>query len=171
VTGDGGLRVDFLTPAEWRTLRTLRLRALKESPDAFLSAYRREVAWSELDWRATFENGIWIVARQGGRAIGVARSVRDPDRLWERHAEAIWVEPGHRRTGVTRSLLRALADAERSAGVKDLLVWVLEAKRDARRVYERLGFQPTGEQHVLNDASGRMEERLRLRLTEHPSIC
>ncbi|MND99560.1 hypothetical protein D3C80_919470 [compost metagenome] len=37
---------------EWRLYRNLRLRALRESPDAFSSTYEREATRSEDDWEA-----------------------------------------------------------------------------------------------------------------------
>lgn len=37
---------------EWRLYRSLRLRALRESPDAFASTYELEVTRSDDDWAA-----------------------------------------------------------------------------------------------------------------------
>ncbi len=65
----------------------------------------------------------------------------DPARPWTRHVESIWVAPTHRRRGVFRALLYALAEIERPRGVTELLLWVLEDNHDARRAYETLGFR------------------------------
>ena len=70
--------------------------------------------------------------------------------------------PTHRRHGVIRALLHALAETERRVGVTDLL-WVLEDNHDAQRALEALCFEPTGDCQFLADF-GRFEVRLRLGL-------
>jgi 2-keto-3-deoxy-L-rhamnonate aldolase RhmA len=54
---------------------------------------------------------------------------------------------------------------EMSAGVRDVLVWILDSNENARGLYEALGFRPTGERQVLAGEPGaRIEERLKLPL-------
>jgi ribosomal protein S18 acetylase RimI-like enzyme len=162
--GDGGpvmeslLDLQPLTPADWMVLRAARLRALRDSPHAFTSSYGYESGWGELEWRQTFAAARWIIARDGGSVIGLARSVGEPDK---RHVESIWIAPQHRRRGVCRALLHALAEMERRMGATDLLLWVLEDNYGAQRAYEALGFEPTGERQFLTDFK-RFERRLRL---------
>ena len=164
VQGLGGIDVSLLAPTEWPQLRTARLRALHESPDAFLSEYEREFGWSEREWLAMFESAVWVVARSRGRIVGLARSSRAAAEHWQRHVESVWVEPRFRRRGITRLLIEGLIACERSAGVSELVIWVIDGNDHARRVYERLGFRPTGERQVLPNHAGRVEERLLLRI-------
>jgi GNAT superfamily N-acetyltransferase len=160
-----GLSVEVLAADDWNTLRDVRLRALEDSPAAYVSSSGAEASWSETDWRRCFVDARWVVARTGGRIIGLARSARVRGRpADERHLESVWVEPGHRRTGVMRALMRFLTDLE--PGVREWLVWVLNDNAEAREVYRRLGFEPTGERQLL--PSGRVEERLRLRTQREP---
>ena len=67
--------------------------------------------------------------------------------------------PTHRRRGVCRALLHAVADLEGQTGVTDLLLWVLEDNLDAQRAYDALGFEPTGERQYL-PAFRRFERRM-----------
>ncbi len=157
--------VDVLAADDWRALRDVRLRALKDSPAAYLSSYEAEACWTEMHWRHCFVDAQWVVTRMQGRIVGLARSVRARDRpADERHLESVWVEPGHRGTGVMRALMRFLTHLE--PGVQEWLVWVLESNAEARDVYRKLGFEPTGERQLL--PSGRVEERLRLRAWQEP---
>lgn len=155
------LNLLVLTPNDWQMLRAARLRALLDSPQAFTSTYARESGWGELDWRRTFDPGIWIVAQEAENVIGIASSVRAPERPATRHLESIWTAPTHRRRGVFRALLRAVAEIESLMRVTELLLWVLEGNHAAQRAYEALGFEPTGERQLL-PAFGRFERRLRL---------
>lgn len=157
------LNLDLLAPVDWRALRAARLQALLDSPDAFTSSYAHESRWKESDWRGTFAAATWIVARETESVVGLARSVGEPQLPSACHVESIWVAPTHRRHGVLRHLLHALAGIERRMGVTDLLIWVLEDNHNAQRAYEALGFRSTGERQYL-PAVGRFERRLRLGL-------
>jgi RimJ/RimL family protein N-acetyltransferase len=155
------LEFDLLTPLDWRVLRTARLYALLDSPDAFTSSYAHESAWGELEWRRLFDAATWIVARDTQNVIGLAKSVSEPGRPASRHVESAWVAPTHRRRGVLRTVLHRLVQINRLLGVTELMLWVLEDNHDAQHAYEALGFEPTGERQFL-PAFGRFERRLRL---------
>lgn len=158
--------IEVLDADQWELLSEARLEALEESPTAFLSSYRTVRSWREPQWRGTFRRARWIVAREGARIVGMAHSLQVPDRpADERHIESVWVSPQHRRAGILTAIITFLLCAE--AGVHDWLVWVIEGNTidgdiTAREIYERLGFESTGERQPLPDSSGRIEERLKL---------
>jgi GNAT superfamily N-acetyltransferase len=162
--GLSGIAVDSLTPSEWPQLQRVRLDALRDSPTAFVSSYELEAGWSEREWTATFERALWVVARTSRGIVGLARSTEADARSWQRHVEAVWVEPGLRSHGISRRLIAGVVEHERRMGVSELLLWVIEGNHQARRIYEHLGFRSTGERHQLSDRSGRFEERLRLQI-------
>jgi GNAT superfamily N-acetyltransferase len=53
---------------------------------------------------------------------------------------ALRVAPEHRRTGVARQLIGALADASRSRGIRSMYLQVLKTSSPARDLCQRLGF-------------------------------
>jgi ribosomal protein S18 acetylase RimI-like enzyme len=161
----GSIDVRPLSAMEWPQLRMARLRALQESPEAFISEYERESGWSKREWLAMFESALWVVARNRGRIVGLARSSREAAQPWQRHVESVWVEPHFRRRGITRRLIEGLIEGEHGAGVSELVIWVIEGNDRARRAYERFGFKPTGERQPL-PGGGRGEERLLLRIDD-----
>ncbi|HWD81467.1 MAG TPA: GNAT family N-acetyltransferase [Kribbella sp.] len=145
---------------DWPIAREVRLRALKDSPTAYLADYEDEVTVGEAGWRERFTRMRWVVARDAGRIVGLASSVRVAGRpSYERHIESVWVDPRYRRNGVLRAILGRLAAEE--PDVTEWRVWVLDTNTVARQVYDRLGFSPTGERQLLADGSGRREIRLR----------
>lgn len=151
--------VEVLAGDDWKILQDIRLRALRDSPDAFLS--KAETSWGETEWRALAVEDAWIVARSGDQVIGVVRSVRVDDRPTnERHLESVWVDPLHRKKGVLRAILRYLAELE--PDVRTWMAWVLDGNDGARAAYERLGFETTGRRQLLAGTPRRVEERLRL---------
>jgi ribosomal protein S18 acetylase RimI-like enzyme len=158
------LNLRFLRPADWRTLRQVRLAALRDSPHAFTSYYAHERWWTEKEWRRTLKNSTWIVAQKAAEVAGLARSVRERGIPRVRNLESIWVAPIYRHQGICRNLVRALADRERRMGATHLLLWVLDGNHDALRVYEALGFQPIGEPQFLLEF-GRWECRLEVQIS------
>jgi ribosomal protein S18 acetylase RimI-like enzyme len=150
-----------LAPADWWVLRDARLRALCDSPRAFTSRYHLERRWSEHQWRQRFRAATWVVAREHGAVIGIAGLVSGHPEEPE-HVESIWVAPTHRCRGVSRSLLDAMVDVARRAGLAELLLWVLEDNLLARRIYAHLGFEWTGERKPIRPGHPRYERRLRL---------
>lgn len=153
-----------LSAVDWMFLRDARRRALEDSPQAFLSHPQQEASWDEREWRRTIVAANWLVAHSE-EIIGILRAVRDPIRPRSRDVQSIWVAPTHRKRGVFRAMLYELAERERKAGASDLMLWVLEDNHDAQQVYERLGFQSTGERQRLPDETGRYELRLGLAIT------
>jgi predicted GNAT family acetyltransferase len=158
--GTGTLELATLDADDWPIAREVRLRALKDSPSAYISEYEDEVAVGESGWRERFTRMRWVVAREQARVIGLASSVRVDGRPpYERHVESVWVDPRHRRIGILRAIFGYLTEVE--PDVTEWRVWVLDTNSVAREVYERLGFSPTGEWQPLADGSGRLEIRLR----------
>ncbi len=72
----------------------------------------------------------------GFAAAGPERS-GDPKHQGELYA--LYVVPLHQRQGVGRGLLRAVAGRLVAAGMRSMLLWVLEANPRARAFYEALG--------------------------------
>jgi GNAT superfamily N-acetyltransferase len=57
----------------------------------------------------------------------------------------VYVDPAWRRRGVGEALIRALLAALDAGGIRRI---VLHASDDGRRLYERLGFEPTNEMRL-----------------------
>jgi ribosomal protein S18 acetylase RimI-like enzyme len=155
------LDIKLLAPEEWHVLRSTRLRALLDSPHAFLSGHDAEVGWSEARWRRLLAEATWVVASESGMVIGIA-GLFEGSPCDGRHIESIWVAPTHRHRGVFRALLQTLVDRQRSYGARSLALWVLETNIEARQAYKRLGFELTGERQPLPGPGDRYELRLRL---------
>jgi GNAT superfamily N-acetyltransferase len=157
-------RVRVLTEDDWWLLRIVRLRALKESPRAFLSDYQTEAGYVETQWRHLIGGGMqWFVAFGADQQpVGVAAARRDSDYDDRWYIESMWVAPKLRTLGVARCLIRVLVHAVRLQGVSTVLLWVLDGNDVARSAYLALGFVPTG--HTQGVGANRTEELLELLL-------
>jgi ribosomal protein S18 acetylase RimI-like enzyme len=153
--------------ADWRALRQLRLRALADAPDAFASTLEAEEAFPDRVWRQRAEGGpesVSFIAREGGVDVGLAAVFTEPDAPGRTHLVSMWVAPGYRRRGVAKALVGQAVRwaAERRAG--EVILWVADQNSAARRLYERLGFRPTGDRQPLPSNPAVTESCLRLPL-------
>ena len=162
-----------LAEGDEETLRTLRLRALADSPQQFSSTYEREVVRTIEDWRRWFSPGATFVfepegtgpaglAAAGLAPAGLAAAVPDDEEPRVVWLMAMWVEPAARGTGAADALVDAVVGWARRHRATTVRLDVVEGNVPARRVYERHGFRATG----LAERNGRVEVAMELDAAE-----
>ena len=154
-----------LTADEWETWRDLRLRALADAPDAFMSTSADEAARPDAFWRdlvaatAAHDRGELWIAEADGLPVGMGFSRLDPDGD-ALHLFAMWVSPDARRTGTARSILEAMLAWGVAAEADRADLWVTAGNEAAERLYAGLGFVSTGDRSRLREGSDRFVVRL-----------
>ena len=150
---------------QWRVVRDVRLRALRDTPEMFWATYEHEVAQSAEWWQGFIDAGAWFLAWEDDGPVGIAAAIRD-DRFdpATRQLISMWVAPGARRGGVAWALVKAVEDWAVTNGVRTLLLEVTEGNDDARRLYERCGYRFTGRSapHPRNPRLRELEMRMDL---------
>ena len=143
---NGGVRVRRLTPDDIDILRDVRLRALRDAPDAFWTTYDREVAYGIDDWRRWLITTALFVAQNGpgAPAAGLAGGMADARNPGATALISMWVDPEHRGTGLADQLVAAVTAWAASEGRPTVRLNVVEHNERARRCYQRLGFSLTG---------------------------
>ena len=137
----------------------LRLRALREEPEAFGSSYEesilRPITHIEERFRAarTSGSGFTLGAFDGDALVGTATLGREEGHK-NRHiagVHGVYVAPEARGRGIGRALMEALiARAGSMSGLEQLHLAVASANPPARSLYLALGFQVYGlERHAL----------------------
>ena len=173
---------DIYRPVEsdWERVRDLRLRALRDTPIAFLESVDDALALPEEVWRERARRNeqpdtVVLVARDEDAGwIGTMTAVasdtgpwyldRPSERAGERRAYlvGVWIDPAFRgrEAGVTDQLLAAIAAWVRDdRGLARLHLHVSDENPRARRYYERRGFTATG---VLDRIAGRDDTQVEL---------
>ena len=154
---------------DWQAWRDLRLRSLADSPHAFGSTLEREQAFTDDEWRGRVAGwtdpdddvaGPAVLVLAGDEPVGMGGGFHDlPGML---HVVAMWTDPAWRGRGVGRLVLdtlRAWAD-ERALR---LHLDVEASNTGARRLYERYGFEATGDSRPLRPGSTYSCDRMVLR--------
>jgi L-amino acid N-acyltransferase YncA len=110
-----------------------------------LSLNQREQEWQE---RLQIGVRVWII-EQDQQTIGFARLCpsrdknNDPQNVVE--ISAIYLLPDYWRQGLGHQLCDRLFDESIKMNFKEMTTWVLESNLPARRFYEAVGFQGTGD--------------------------
>lgn len=144
------MRVEVLTPDDWRPWRDLRLEALADTPIGFMETLEQARTVDEEEWRERMgKPGLRLLAYDGERAVGMGGGFRDD--AGTPILFAVYVTPGARGRGV----LELLVDRVAAWAAPDPLV--LEVHVDnarAHRAYVRLGFTETGERTLGGGIDG-----------------
>lgn len=139
------IHVRVLGEDEWETYKDVRLRALRESPEAFVASVEEEEDFSEELWKERMVRSTRLLAEDGPVAVGVA-SLGAPERTKIEGAGelfGLWVAADRRGSGVARRLLEQAATAARQLGLKQLLYWVGTDNGRAVAFASSFGFRPT----------------------------
>ena len=155
--------VSILKPDEWERLRSIRLRALKENPEAFDADLKEVESRSREDWLKDYNKEDYLVASIDGVDVGMLYiEVLNGDHGATCWIGGCWTDPAFRGNGVMRALFDYIDNhAQEKGWIKQGLgVWVDNLV--AINSYKSLGFTFAGEkmpgsrvgkyfQHMIRD--------------------
>lgn len=170
------MEIRALTEADVEAYRSIRLRSLRDDPEAFGSSYEESAArplsyYVQRLGGPSDADGYTLGAFLDGELVGIV-SWRRGDVRKERHkgyVTGMYVAPECRGRGVGRGLLRELIRrAEALPGLELINLSVVTENHAARRLYASLGFRPYGTERRALKLGERYldEEYMTLSLTE-----
>ena len=135
--------------SDWPKLKSIRLRALKNDPDAFGSAYAFESMQGDAYWQdwaagsSVSGRRLTALAQSNQTDIGMGGAKREGHAV---EIVALWVDPGFRRIGVA---LRILDFIRNVMPASSHFLWVNANHAAAIALYARAGFRDTGMRQSL----------------------
>ena len=141
--------IERLTTGDGERLRVIRLRSLRDSPDAFATTFEEAEALAPETWNRQLEHLATFVASAPGADLGMVRAMRDEQSQETAYVISMWVAPEARCQGIGSALLDAVVQWARAQGLTRLLLDVTEANAPAIALYTRKGFVRTGASGVL----------------------
>lgn len=164
------IQIRKLTAPDAHAWAANRLEALQSHPLAFGSSVPDSIEPlidRFLSTVAAADSSAIFGAFQDDRLVGTTGINRDPG-LKDRHKAFIWgvyVAPEARRSGIAEQLLRtAIQQARDWPGVELIHLTVSEFAPEARRLYEKLGFEAWGNEPKALLHQGRYVSELHMTL-------
>jgi GNAT superfamily N-acetyltransferase len=142
-------------PADARAIAEVRVGAWRGTyrgmiPDSYLDAMKvedSEALWRRVLAAAPNATSVFVATTdEGVVAFASGMMLAEPRFGLDAELTAIYVRPGHQRTGIGRRLVQTVAAAQRAVGATGVLTWVIAQNRGARKFYEGLGAELLVEQ-------------------------
>ncbi|MEQ1565852.1 MAG: GNAT family N-acetyltransferase [Myxococcota bacterium] len=149
---------------DWARVRSLRLTALADAPDAFGSTFAGERGLPESTWRARLARAEarTLLGRIDGRDAGLV-VVAPADAPGDLGLYSVWVSPTARGRGLGDALVAEAVTVARDLGFRRLVLDVGDANAPAIALYARHGFAPTGVRGSLPPPREHVPEHQRAR--------
>lgn len=142
-----------LTESEWTTYRDMRLKSLKESPEAFVKTFEEERDFDESEWHDRMRRADRLIATLDGTDVGIL-SMRPADEEFEESAEifGLWVAPELRGQGVSVALFQEAVAEARKDGHSHLVYWVGTDNGPGVAFASARGFRPSDARRPMEGA-------------------
>jgi GNAT superfamily N-acetyltransferase len=149
------IEVSLLIPDEWERLKQIRIRALRENPEAFGANLNEVMGQSKAEWLKLYEKEDYLIASTGGIDVGMLYiEVLKGDHGATCWIGGCWTDPNFRGIGVMRSLFNYIDDHASEKGWQRQGLGVWADNLLAINSYKYLGFTFAGEK-MLGDTSGK----------------
>jgi GNAT superfamily N-acetyltransferase len=130
-----------VAPDEWQAFREIRLAALADAPQAYLTTLAEARAQAAQLWQDRIAANPHFLATVDGVDVGITVVIAADS---GREIVAVWVAPDARGRGVIEALIDAAVGWAGDQGDAQLGLWVVEGNVRAERAYARYGFTRTG---------------------------
>jgi RimJ/RimL family protein N-acetyltransferase len=159
---DGGLLLRPMQAADETELAGLFSRIPVDERQLFKEDVTRSAVIQDWIRNLDYSNILPLLVLDGSRVVSDATLHRDR-RGWSRHVAEIRVamDPEYRGRGLARTLVREFMDLAPTIGIAILNAQVLDAQKDARGLFENVGFlhMATFPQHAI-DLAGSVHDVL-----------
>ncbi|MEI5907982.1 GNAT family N-acetyltransferase [Bacillus spongiae] len=151
-----------LAPSHAKQYWQLRMKALKEHPEAFLTSYEESLQQSrpieQTAERLSNENNYTFGAFENGELIGMVTLLRESRKKIRHRANiyAMYVNDSNQGRGIGKALLQeAIAVAKTLPELKKINLAVVSGNHQAKKLYETLGFSVYGVEKFALFVEGR----------------
>ena len=147
------IKIVDLAPEMWETYKEIRLKGLKEDPQAFGSLYIDELKFPEQKWKERANNRLFTLAIKNGHPIGTMGAVlSDENERTVAKICGVYVASESRRQKIrSRLIQRILEKIDQTSGVNIVRLDVNKNQIAAIRLYQKFGFVKVGEKLEKRD--------------------
>ena len=151
--------VEIVDADQWTRIRDIRLRSLKENPEAFGGTFEKESEEDEATWREKFIKNEFLVASVDGHDAAIMYiEVLEGDFGATCWIGGCWSDPAYRGNGLFSAMMRFVDSQDRGWDIQGLGVWT--DNYNAIAAYEKLGFVKMGEDTPSSRQPGKFYQRM-----------
>jgi GNAT superfamily N-acetyltransferase len=159
-------------PEDARAIAQVRIDAWRATyrgmmPDAYLDAMSvpdNAAFWARILASGSPNASIYVAQAVDGIVGFASANVLDPPKFdLDAELSAIYLSADHKRQGIGRRLVAAVAAAQRARGSNGFITWVIAKNQPARAFYERIGGELLVEQPFQWDGLDLVEAGYALR--------
>ncbi len=135
------MNVVAINESNWEELKAIRLKSLKESPEAFSASYSVVLNFSEEEWRSRASGssgGKFFIAKKGLESVGIIGGFY---KTGEYELVSMWVSPIERGRGIAKLLIHSVAQHAKQLGYNSIFLEVKSENIAAFKLYEKVGFK------------------------------
>jgi len=143
-----------LSAEDWEEYKTLRLRALKEDPQAFGTTYQKNIAYPKAEWQrrlasvAKGETNWLLFARENNKLVGMIGAFIEEDVEGTATIFGVYVPKEERGRGISIKLMEEiLKELSKKSIFKKVKLMVSKNQLPAIGLYKKFGFKQVGIEH------------------------
>ena len=154
------MQIYHANPNDWQRCQSIRIRALRDSPDAFATTLEQALQVTEKNWQSRLmsEENATFLANLNGEDIGLAVGAPYDECAG---LYAMWVAPEARGFGAGDSLIHAVVNWAAGKGYRRIFLDVGDTNTTAIALYKRNGFVATGVIGTLDPTREHIKEHQR----------
>ncbi|MGI9280765.1 MAG: GNAT family N-acetyltransferase [Endozoicomonas sp.] len=152
------LKIRTIKKSDWKTYKEIRLRSLKDSPEAFCNTYEYARKESDQQWQdrcriKSDQKALPLLAEVDGLVCGVAWGVIHRPEDTTANVYQMWVSPDARGLGLGRALLDSIVNWSRDQGMETVTLGVNTTNISAIALYQSMGFEVSDETEPMREDS------------------
>ncbi|HEX9058661.1 MAG TPA: GNAT family N-acetyltransferase [Clostridia bacterium] len=134
------MNTHLTTITDWQKYKSIRLQALKDTPQAFGQTYDDAAKKTDSHWKEVLsqENRFFVITEINGEAVSVAGAKQIADDTW--FIIAVYTKPEFRGKGIAKETMRTVLDELKKRKIKKAELWVNVDQEAAIALYKNLGF-------------------------------
>jgi ribosomal protein S18 acetylase RimI-like enzyme len=143
-----------LTSSDWQEYRAIRLRSLKEDPQAFGANYQSNFEYPEEEWKRRLENASkgeknWLLfAKEGDKFVGMIGAFLEDGATDTATIVSVYVPIEERGKGVSNKLMDGiLKELSQKDFLKKVKLAVNKDQKSAVSLYKKFEFEEIGVQY------------------------
>jgi len=139
-----------LKQGEFELCKTLRLRALKDAPEAFSETYLQASTESNDYWHNILEaltppsQSRMFIAIESGQHLGSVFALLDAESSHTGRIGGMWVDSSFRKTGIGTALFFKVKTWADDLGLGRISLWVDDSEEGPKAFYLKFGFIESG---------------------------